>query len=1577
MKNSIIKIKEDSIFILFFFGSLLCSGQKPIQNHVTSIYNNINYIDDSSRILGQNSFGTEVEEEFSEEAQGTDRIWGIRLSPHGNFKIAANAIVNYAKNYHFQQSNYNPNWICLGPNGTPLPAQSNSYLGIGQITRLTFDPNYNGTSNKIIYAASTYGGLWRSENTGDNWTLVNTNSLPLTNIADIAIDASDHNHLFVTIGLCDGAYPTGWGPNWSYVNPLFTGGIWRSLDYGQSWESITNNFYLDFTDGGTPRRMINDPNNPSNLYIATTWGIYRTQNAIDPNKSNVTWTRVYPYSGNPTEEFRGLEFKPGNPNTIYAGGKDIYKSTDGGSTWTSMTGPSTGLDITTLPNDFSVESINIAVSQNDPDRVYAYLEGTTNLSGSNGCVRHRVYIYLFVNNHWDEIHEQISSSYNCAGLSAAWLGFAAYHNPQQNLDELFYGGVSLYGTLNLSNFTNFSGDGFHADVHCLAYEPNITNPKLFCGDDGGISVLTINTANPYNSTFQFKNDGLENSLIWAFDDSESNKDQIITAHQDNCIIQTYRVSTELKWYSIMSSMDGYSARIDDVNPDLEFIEMNYPYFYRINNDPNNPTNNTYHHETALLPLDCYHEYLNQTWLPETFPMVNDPQTGEMYFGFSELFKRKHDDPPSGGNWDDLWVQESDLCKTVAWYGDRRITEIAIAESNPDYIYLVTAGQTFQGTPPDDQMHSKLYMTTQGNIEVNCNLPNFCNLPDKKFNRLDFGDTFTGTNIPIITGITVDPLHEERFWVCFSGYIPQYKVWRYDPTDPGNHWTNADPNGELVNLPVNGIVYQTGTNDRLYIGTDAGVYVKNGNSWEKYGDFPNVRVVELKINNCINKLRVATYGRGVWEGDLLPRETFPENIISGDETWDFNRNLKGNLRIQSGALLTVTNTCTVNMPPDSKVIIEPGARLIINGGKFTNSCGQLWEGIEVWGNETKPQNTYYQGVIDISNGGQIENAKIGILVGKRTCQNCTTYDDTKTGGIIWTNGGFFKNNNIGVYIRPFMTYNYTCRFTLCQFSTTPDIIDIRQFDSFIKISNINQIQVQGCTFDNSYSSDPYGYGIYADGSGIHVDGACTAQIQPCPEPNFIHTSFSNLMRGIYCINNGPYYRIIFVANSDFIGIPRGLYLNGYDYPTLILNTFSIPNRTGGIQDAIPPYGMYLDFCTLYQVEGNEFFSVETTPNSVGLIINWSGTGPNEIYRNDFHDLQYSTIAQDINKNPSHGDIGLCYVCNKFKATDVEIAITRSLPLNQSVGIAENQHGVFNGNSIPPFNQFYLYVPAQYDIFNDCYDIWYLVPQNPYPPFSNGYWFYPLIYSPNVHLITTSTIYSEEQCSSKINNGNPGNGDEFMSNPDKLELILKNRNTLRSNYELAFMHLEKEKYSDAEKIMTEIPLLFNLSAIQEEEYQSFVSLFTITKDILFHSSSLLNISVEQSAKLRELARKNNLPGTYAKNLLIACKKLDYLEPVILPVFEENNLETIIISEHLKVHPNPANDYFILEYKLNNNELKNALINIYNMTGLKIDSERLKENTNEIIIHTKDWPVGIYLISLEFGNNTKESVKIAISR
>jgi hypothetical protein len=120
----------------------------------------------------------------------------------------------------------------------------------------------------------------------------------------------------------------------------------------------------------------------------------------------------------------------------------------------------------------------------------------------------------------------------------------------------------------------------------------------------------------------------------------------------------------------------------------------------------------------------------------------------------------------------------------------------------------------------------------------------------------------------INSIAIDPANEQRLWLAYS-YVSGSSNYIYTSVNGGTSFTNFS--GTVPrNVAINSIVYENGTNDGLYIGTDIGVFYRNGSmtDWEYYNDgLPNIVVNELQISYTNRKLWAATYGRGLWSADL--------------------------------------------------------------------------------------------------------------------------------------------------------------------------------------------------------------------------------------------------------------------------------------------------------------------------------------------------------------------------------------------------------------------------------------------------------------------------------------------------------------------------------------------------------------------------------------------------------------------------------------------------------------------------------------------------------------------------------------
>jgi photosystem II stability/assembly factor-like uncharacterized protein len=130
---------------------------------------------------------------------------------------------------------------------------------------------------------------------------------------------------------------------------------------------------------------------------------------------------------------------------------------------------------------------------------------------------------------------------------------------------------------------------------------------------------------------------------------------------------------------------------------------------------------------------------------------------------------------------------------------------------------------------------------------------------------------SGNGLPnkICTSMTIDPSNPDRVWVTLEDSAGGIV---YRTENGGGSWTNYT--GSLTSSSAHAIVYQKGSQDAVYVGTNAGVFRRDATmgDWEPFNtNFPNAIVNDLQINNSSGKLRAATYGRGVFE-TLLPGVT---------------------------------------------------------------------------------------------------------------------------------------------------------------------------------------------------------------------------------------------------------------------------------------------------------------------------------------------------------------------------------------------------------------------------------------------------------------------------------------------------------------------------------------------------------------------------------------------------------------------------------------------------------------------------------------------------------------------------------
>lgn len=96
------------------------------------------------------------------------------------------------------------NWQNLGPDFIPTNYAGGGANGIGRSSCIRFDPGFDGTNNNTFYLGTPFGGLWKTDDGGLSWNSWNTDNLPFIGIADIAIDPTNAQIMYVSTGDPDG-----------------------------------------------------------------------------------------------------------------------------------------------------------------------------------------------------------------------------------------------------------------------------------------------------------------------------------------------------------------------------------------------------------------------------------------------------------------------------------------------------------------------------------------------------------------------------------------------------------------------------------------------------------------------------------------------------------------------------------------------------------------------------------------------------------------------------------------------------------------------------------------------------------------------------------------------------------------------------------------------------------------------------------------------------------------------------------------------------------------------------------------------------------------------------------------------------------------------------------------------------------------------------------------------------------------------------------------------------------------------------------------------------------------------------
>ncbi|MBL7826414.1 MAG: hypothetical protein JNJ57_07280 [Saprospiraceae bacterium] len=383
-----------------------------------------------------------------------DYFWMQRAFPFQSVPSKAYYLaVDQTKQQLASRGNNALTWTPVGPNNIS-----------GRIT----DVAMHAADTQTIYAASASGGIWKSPDFGLNWAPV-SDGLPSLSIGDIAIDPSDKNTIYCGTGETNGG-----GGSVTYDGK----GIFKSTDGGITWIG------LGLENTGSIGRIEVDPKNANRVWVAAMGSLFSNNSERGVYRSTdggQTWSQNLFI--NDSTGIIDLAIHPDNPDTLFAvawqrvrkpnkrayGGpaSGLYRSTNGGATWTRLTNG--------LPSGPNTGRMGICISPSNPNILFLTAANT------NGAFAG---IYKTANNgdSWSPIDQNGDPGYYSFGW---WFGQIRVH--PNNASEIFNLGVDWIHSADGGNNWQQVSDYLHADYHALYINP--TNPNLrVVGNDGGVFV---------------------------------------------------------------------------------------------------------------------------------------------------------------------------------------------------------------------------------------------------------------------------------------------------------------------------------------------------------------------------------------------------------------------------------------------------------------------------------------------------------------------------------------------------------------------------------------------------------------------------------------------------------------------------------------------------------------------------------------------------------------------------------------------------------------------------------------------------------------------------------------------------------------------------------------------------------------------------------------------------------------------------------------------------------------------------------------------------------------------------------
>ncbi len=671
-------------------------------------------------------------------------------------------------------------------------------------------------NKNTFYFGATGGGVWKTTDGGSNWKNITDKYFGGT-IGAVAVAPSDESVIYV-----------GEGENTMRGNVSEgLNGIWRSNDGGRSWSNI------GLKDARHIVRIIIHPRDPNTVWVASMghlFGPNTERGVFKTTDGGKTWRKVL--FSNDQSGASDLVMEPGNPNVFYAGtwrvirtphslesggeGSGIWKSTDGGETWSNIS----------TKKGFPKGTwgiVGVAVSASNPDKVFAIIE---NAAGG-----------MFVSNDAGETWTLSSSDNNIR--QRAWYYTKVFVDPKN--DNLVYAPNVEFMRSRDGGKTFQWVSTPHGDHHDLWIDPEDGN-RMIVADDGGAQV-SFDGGNNWSNYFtqptaQFYRVSTDNSFPY----------RILGAQQDNTTVRiksrTYGNGiTDRDWEETAGAESGYVVA-DPTDPDIVYGGNYGGYLSRTDHRTGEDRSISVWPDNPLGAGADVQKYRFQ-W---NFPVFFSPHNPKkLYAAGNQLFVTENE----GQSWTSISpdLTTNDKSKQASSGG-------AITKDNTSVEYYCTIFTATESALEKDLLWTG---SDDGLIFVSRDAgKNWENVTPKDAPKLMMWNA-----------VETDPFKKGAAYFVGTRYkLDDYTPYIYKTDDYGKSW-------KLITAGIDKMHFTRAMRaDKkrpglLYAGTEYGMYISydDGTSWNKFQlNLPVVPITDLATKE--NDLVIATQGRSFWVLDDL-------------------------------------------------------------------------------------------------------------------------------------------------------------------------------------------------------------------------------------------------------------------------------------------------------------------------------------------------------------------------------------------------------------------------------------------------------------------------------------------------------------------------------------------------------------------------------------------------------------------------------------------------------------------------------------------------------------------------------------